>query len=99
MILDAAGHQAPGAGPVLVLAALVAHRYGDARSLVLHADGGGNLVDVLSARSAGSRDVLDDVLVPVDIDFGLFNFGQHGDGRGRRVYAALGLSLRYALNP
>src|SRR5205085_10737440 len=92
----------PADGPVivLVLAALVLaldlQLLGGA-ALVPDADGALGLVDVLAARAAGPHALPLDVGV-LDLDLHLVRLGQHGDGGGRGVDAALRLGLGHALD-
>ena len=51
----------------------------------------------LAARTARAVDV-DAQVVRVDLDLDVLDLGQHGDGRGRGVDAALGLGDRHALH-
>ena len=53
-------------------------------------DGGGDFVDILASGSLGGGDVLVDIVCPVDVDLDFFGFGEHGDGAGGGVDAALG---------
>ena len=54
-------------------------------------------VDRLPARTAGAEHVDAQILV-LDLDVDLFGLGQHRDGRGRGMDAALRLGRRHALN-
>src|SRR5207302_2826537 len=62
------------------------------------ADGGVGRVDALSTRAGRGRS-LDLEVIQLELDLDWVGLGQHRNGRGRRVDAALGFSLRHALDP
>ena len=64
---------------------------------VCQTDGGSHLVDVLSAVSAGVKDVDFDLGI-LDLDFGIFDLWQYGHGSGGGVQAALGFGNGDALD-
>ena len=84
--------------PVLQLRLLVLHRDHDPGRLVGDPDRRVGRVDRLPARPGGAIDV-DLQVVRGDLDLDLLGLGQHRDGRGRRVDAALRLGLRDPLDP
>ena len=84
-------------GQVLVLALFVLALHDDARLEVREPHGRGGLVDVLAAGAARAERV-EAVVVGLEIDFDVFRLGQHGDGRGRGVDAALRFGLGHALH-
>src|SRR5262245_53262096 len=98
VVEEARREDLPRAGAVLVLALLVLHVDADAGRQVREADRALGLVHLLAAGAARAHLVLAHVLVPVDLDVDLLRLGQHGDGRGRRVDAALRLGLGHALH-
>ena len=96
-LVDAAAQQGHGPGPVLDLAALVlACDHGPCRQ-VRNPHGGVRLVDVLPARPRRPVGV-DPQVASIDVNVDLFDFGQHGDRRRRRVDPPLSLGLRDALH-
>ena len=88
---------AQGLGEVLVLALFVLALDDDAGFQVRQPDGRGGLVDVLAAGAAGAK-MSFAIVVGLDVDFDVFRLGQHGDGGGRGVDAALGFGLGHALH-
>ena len=84
---------AQGLGEILVLAFFILALHDQARFVMRQPDGGGRFVDVLAAGAAGAENVLA-IIVRLDVDFDVFGLGQHGDGGGGGVDAALGFGLR-----
>ena len=84
-------------GAVLVLRALLLHHHDDAARHVGDADRGFGLVDVLAAGALRSHGV-DLEVVRLDLDVDVLDLGQHRDGRGRGVDAALRLGVGHALD-
>jgi hypothetical protein len=82
---------------VLQLGLLVLHRDDEARRLVRDAHRGVGGVDRLPARARRAVDV-DLEVVGVDLDVDLLGLGEHGDGGGGCVDAALRLGLGHALH-
>ena len=78
---------------VFELALLVLALNNDACFKVREPHGGGGLIDVLTAGTARAERV-EPVVVGLEIDLDFFRFGQHGDGGGRGVDAALGFGIR-----
>ena len=92
------GQQGHGAGPVLVLGALVLAFHDDAGGQVGQADGRVGLVDVLAAGPGGAEGVHAQVggVDLLGLDFGGLGHDRHGRRRG--VDAALGFGLGHALH-
>ena len=82
---------------VLELALFVLALDDDAGFEVREPDGGGGFVDVLAAGAAGAERI-EAIVVRLEVDFDLFRLGQHGDGGGGGVDAALVLGLGNALH-
>ena len=79
-----------GFGEILVLALFILALHDQARFVMRQPDGGGGFVHVLPAGAAGAENVLA-IIVRLDVDFDIFRLGQHGDGGGGGVNAALWL--------
>ena len=79
-------------GQVLVLALFILALDDDAGFEVGQADGGFGFVDVLAAR-AGGAEFIESVILRLKIDFDIFGFGHHGNGRRRGMNPALGFGF------
>src|SRR5581483_12129088 len=77
--------------------ALLLHGDDDAARYMRNADGGLGLVDVLAAGAAGAHGVDLQVGV-VDLDVDVLGLGQHRNGGGRGVDAALRFGIGDALH-
>ena len=77
--VEPAAQNAPGLGPVLVLALLVLHADGDAGRDVFESDGAADLIDILPAGTARSAHVLDHI-IRGNLDVHFLRFGKDRDG-------------------
>ena len=96
-VVDLGTQERHGAGAVLVLRTLVLHEDNRGRRQMGDADRGFGLVDMLAAGALRAHRIdLQVRFVDIDVDF--LGFGQHRDGRRRRMNAALRLGFRHALD-